>query len=81
MWGRSLVCRSFRGGAPSPPPRWIAISETLYRFGRLTVRNDLYQRDAHANDWLDSAAVFTRVGKSIRLYHIPTPGAVPAARP
>ena len=37
--------------------------------------------DAHANDWLDSAAVFTRVGKSIRLYHIPKPGAAPAARP
>ena len=68
-------------GGPSRPTGWIAISETLYRFGRLTVRNDLYQRDAHANDWLDSAAVFTRVGKSIRLYHIPTPGAVPAARP
>jgi hypothetical protein len=68
-------------GGPNRPTGWIAISETLYRFGRLTVRNDLYQRDAHANDWMDSAAVFTRVGKGIRLYHIPKPGAAPAVRP
>ena len=63
------------------PTGWVAISETLYRFGRLTVRNDRYERDAHANDWLDSAAVFTRIGKGIRLYHIPVPGAPSAPRP
>ena len=57
------------------PTGWVAMSETLYRVGRITVRNGVYQRDGNSTAWMDSAAKFIRVGRGIRLYHFPPPNA------
>jgi hypothetical protein len=61
------------------PNGWIAVSETWYRRGQISVRRGRYVIRPNALTWLDSAATFTRIGKGIRLYRIPP--AVSLARP
>jgi hypothetical protein len=56
------------------PTGWVAVSETKYRQGITTFARGGYRSRPAAFFWLDSAATFRRVGKGIRLYHIP-PGA------
>ena len=60
------------------PTGWVAVSETKYRQGITTFARGRYYSRGDAFFWLDSAATFTRVGKGVRLYHIPS--GVPAPR-
>jgi MFS family permease len=57
------------------PNGWIAVAETWYRRGQITFRRGAYEMRPDAMFWLDSAGTLTRVGKGIRLYHVPPPGA------
>jgi hypothetical protein len=54
------------------PSGWVAVSETWYRRGEISHRGGAYIIRARAYAWLDSAATFTRVGKGIRLYRLPS---------
>ena len=59
-------------GTGPRPTGWVAVSETKYRQGITTFARGRYHSQGNAFFWLDSAATFTRVGKGVRLYHIPT---------
>jgi 4-amino-4-deoxy-L-arabinose transferase-like glycosyltransferase len=52
------------------PIGWVAVSETWYRRGQVSVRGGKYVVDQNAMKWLDSAATPLRVGKGIRVYRI-----------
>jgi hypothetical protein len=53
------------------PGGWVAVSETSYRLGLISVRSGHYVFQPRALAWLDSVATPTRVGKGIRLYRLP----------
>jgi hypothetical protein len=77
------VCRSSVGWRDRPAG-WVAVSETLYRLGRVTVRKGVHYDDPTANAWMDSSGTLIRVGHGIRLYHFPTagtPNPTPPVRP
>jgi len=53
------------------PSGWVAVAETWYRRGQIYERRGRYVVEPNAMHWLDTAGTLTRVGKGIRLYHIP----------
>lgn len=53
------------------PSGWVAVTETWYRVGQISVRRGQYVFEPYALSWLDSAATPTRIGKGIRLYRLP----------
>ena len=59
-------------GTGPRPVGWVAVSETKYRQGVTTFSRGRYISQGDAFFWLDSASTYRRVGKGVRLYHIPT---------
>lgn len=55
----------------APDTGWVAISETYYRAGAIDNEPRLWQIDSTGYRWLHDREPVARVGKSIRLYHIP----------
>ncbi|MEQ1691044.1 MAG: glycosyltransferase family 39 protein [Gemmatimonas sp.] len=69
----------FERGDP-PPTGWFAVSETLYRRGYSLLENRTVIAVPDAFAWLREREPVARVGRSIRLYHLPPPNATPASR-
>lgn len=64
--------RRLSHGDPQPRAEgWFAISETLYRRGTAAVVDDRWTLYPEAYAWLRAEVPVTRVGRSIRLYHLP----------
>jgi 4-amino-4-deoxy-L-arabinose transferase-like glycosyltransferase len=54
-----------------PDTGWLAISETYYRMGAISNPGGVWQIDTSAYRWIRNRQLVARVGKSIRLYHVP----------